>query len=83
MPAAAPVAFFAYPANLTAKTTQLLALRGAQTVGSTTLVTLGLLDPVADRLRRRLELPCQALRRASCPNQLDHLAPVLRRIGRS
>ena len=55
------VALFAHPANLTAKTTQLLALRGARPDGSTPIVALGLHDPVADRLRRRLELPWRLL----------------------
>ena len=52
-------------------------------VAATPLVTLSLHHPVADRLRGRLELPCQLLRRATSSNQLNHLAPVLRRVWRS
>ena len=43
-------------------------------------VTVGLGYPVADRLRRRFELLRQFLRRATGPNQLDHLPAELRRI---
>src|SRR5262245_32651278 len=48
---------------------QLLALLGGQTVLALAVVTLGLRDPVADRLRRRLELLRQLFRSAPGSHQ--------------
>jgi hypothetical protein len=45
------------------------------------LVTVGLRDPVAERLGRRFELLRQFLRRPTGPNQLDHL-PACRPLSR-
>ena len=59
-----------------------LALRRRQAVLAAALVAVGLRDPVADRLRRRLELLSQFLRRATSSNQLYHLPAEFRRIGR-
>jgi hypothetical protein len=46
-------------------------------------VTLRLRNPVPDRLRRRLKLARQFLRRAPSAHQLNHLTAELRRIGSS
>ena len=46
-------------------------------------IPAGLRHPIPDGLGRRLELPCQSLRRAPRPDQLDHLPAELRRIRRS
>src|SRR5690349_3857791 len=51
-------------------------------VGASPDITLGLFDPVPDRLGRRLELASEIRRAATGPNQLDQLVPELRRIGR-
>ena len=69
--------------SLTPEPAQLLALATGQPVGAAALITLGLGRPVADRLRRRLELPRQLLGRAPSPEQLNHLPAELRRIWRS
>ncbi len=45
--------------------------------------TIGLSDPVADRLRGWFEFARKVLRIASGANQLDHLAPEFRRIGQT
>ena len=45
--------------------------------------SVGLADPVTDRLSGRLELPSQLLRRAARANQLDHLLPEPGWIGRT
>src|ERR1700674_7054 len=44
-----------------------------QAILAAALVTVGLRDPVADRLGRRFELLRQLLRRATGPHQLNHL----------
>src|SRR6202140_3822651 len=67
-------------AVLTPQTVELLALRRRQAILAAAFVTVGLCDPVADRLRRRFELLRQFLRRATGPNHLDHLPAELRRI---
>ena len=69
------LAFLAQPAVLAPEPSQLLALGTGQAVMRAALVTVGLADPVADRLGGWLELPSQLLRRAARANQLDHLLP--------
>src|SRR5680860_974562 len=51
-----------------------------QAGGPMACIAIGLCNPIADRLRRRLEFPSQFLGITSAPNQLDHLPPELRRI---
>ena len=77
------LAFLTQPAVLTPEPSQLLALGAGQAVMRAALVTVGLADPVADRLGGWLELPSQLLRRAARANQLDHLLPELEWRGRT
>jgi DDE family transposase len=51
-----------------------------EAVAAAALVAIGLRDPVADRLRRWLELFRQVFRRAAGANQFDQLPPELRRV---
>ena len=74
---------FAQTPILTAKTTQLLALRGARPIPATPCVTLGLSHPIAERLCTRFKLATQVFRIPSGSNPLNHLVPELRRIRRS
>jgi len=57
-----------------------LALGGGQSVMATTVVQVSLLDPVADRLRGRLELAGKLLGAATGSNELDDLLQVFRRV---
>jgi hypothetical protein len=68
-------------AVLTPQTAKLLALHRRQAILAAALVTIGLRNPVADGLRRRLELLRQLLRRATGPYQLDHLPAKFRRVS--
>ena len=70
-------------AVLTSQPVQLFALRAGQIAVAAARVTLRLHRPVADRLRRRLELSRQFLRRAAGSYQFHHLTAELRRIGSS
>src|SRR6185503_15994168 len=63
---------------LTSEPDQLRALSARQAVTATACVEIGVLEPVADRLRARLELLLQALGRAPGPDELDDLLPELR-----
>ncbi len=67
---------------LTAKLAYLLALCGAQSIRVPAYVTVGLRDPVADRLGGGFELTSQLFRSPSGANQLNHLAPEGRRVRR-
>ena len=60
---------------LTAKPAYLLALCGAQSISVPACITVGLRDPVADRLGGGFEFTSQLLRCPSGANQLNHLAP--------
>ena len=77
------LAFLAQLAVLTPQPSQLLALGTGQAVMRAALVTVGLADPVADRLGGWLELPSQFPRRAARAHQLDHLLPEPGWIGRT
>ncbi len=65
---------------LTTQPGQFLELCARRTVRPLAGIALGLLDPVGDRLRRRLELARQLFRSSSGSDQLDQLPPELRRI---
>src|SRR5713226_3071370 len=67
-------------AQLAAKLRQLLALCARQQITALAAVGVGSRDPVADRLRRGLELFCQRFRATSRLDQLDHLLPEFRRV---
>ena len=77
------VPFLAQPAILSPQPLQLGAILQGHTVTAARNFPISLGDPVPERLRRRLILPRQFLRRAPGTHQLDHLAPELRRIRRS
>src|SRR5918996_3269220 len=47
---------------------------------ATTRIPIGLLNPFADRLGRRLKFLGELLGRTASPNQLHHLSPEFRRI---
>jgi len=53
---------------------------GPQSAVAVPGITVGLRDPIADRLRRWFELAGQFLRRAAGTNQLDHLPAEFRGI---
>src|SRR6516162_8354409 len=59
---------------------ELLALRRRQPILAAALVTVGLRNPIADRLGRRFEIPRQFLGAAAGSNQVNHLPAELRRI---
>src|SRR6516165_8049160 len=59
---------------------ELLALRRRQPILAAALVTVGLRNPITDRLGRRFEIPRQFLRAAAGSNQVNHLPAELRPI---
>src|SRR5229473_871159 len=67
-------------AQLAAKLAQLLALCARQQLTALAAVGVGSRHPVADRLRRGLELLGERLRTAAGVHQLDHLLPEFRRV---
>ena len=69
--------------QLPAEPGDLLSLRGRRTIGAAATVTLGLGNPVPNRLRPRLKLLRQRFRGSARPDQLDQLPAELRRIGTS
>src|SRR5215467_10717794 len=76
------VALLAQRLDLAPEAAQLLALLGGQTVLAAAVVAIGLRDPVADRLGRRLELLRQLFRGAAGSHQLNEPPLELRRVGR-
>src|SRR5688500_8265622 len=61
---------FAQRPILAAKTPKLVALLGRQTVSSNAFVAIGLRDPIPNRLRGRLELLRQLLRRTTRADEI-------------
>src|SRR5262249_31942786 len=66
--------------HLAPEAAQLLALLGGQTVLAVAVVTIGLRDPVADRLRRRLRLLRPLFRVAPGSHELNEPPLELRRV---
>jgi hypothetical protein len=56
---------------------KLLPFSGRQSVVATTLIPIGLLEPVLDGLGRRLKLTGQLFRTAAGTNQLQYLTAIL------
>jgi len=77
------LSLLAKPTHFSTKLPQLLELRTLQPVLTTALVALGLTYPVADRRNGALELASQLPGHAARANQLNHLAPILRRVTQS
>jgi hypothetical protein len=63
------------------QTAELVALCRRKAILTPACITVGLRDRVTDRLRRRLELLSQFLRRATGSNQLYHLPAEFRRFS--
>src|SRR5204863_7733605 len=76
------VALLAQDSVLTTEPAELLALVGGQTVLAVAVVASSLCDPVADRLRGRLELLREFLGLTAGPDEFDHAAAELRRVWR-
>jgi hypothetical protein len=65
------------------KPTELLAFVARQTVGAYTVVAISLRDPIPDRLRCRLELLSQLLRRSTRTDQIYEPVTELSRVRRT
>jgi len=63
--------------KVTPQTGKFLAFGGRQSVMATTLVQIGLLEPILNGLCRRLELTGQLFRTAAGTNQLQYLPAIL------
>src|SRR5438093_1481793 len=71
---------FAKDPVLATQSAQLIPLSRGQSVPSTPVVEIGLLDPVADRLGRGLELPSEVFRATPGPDEFDHPTAEFRRV---